>query len=125
VDFLPGLVAPRCKRVVLNWVNKLPVFFTFLHFIFLFYFCLSHDVGTLIGTSQTLKHLTEHIKTSALEFHFETSRGPILTNLIKKVAVYILKVDQLTEFSIIYLFVFVDLDRSLESTTTNAKYRKM
>jgi len=69
VDFLPGLVAPRRKRAVLNWVNKLPVFFTFLHFIFLFYFYLSHNVETLIGTSQTLKHLTEHIKTSALEFH--------------------------------------------------------
>jgi len=34
-----------------------------------FYFCLLCDVGTLNGTLQTLKHRTEHTKTSTLEFH--------------------------------------------------------
>jgi hypothetical protein len=52
VDFLPGLVAPKCKRVVLNWVNKLYVPFTFLPFILLFvYAYCQNDVETLNGTS--------------------------------------------------------------------------
>jgi hypothetical protein len=48
---------------VLNWVNKLPVFFIFLSFIFLvFISVLSLDVETLTGTLQTFKHLTELLK---------------------------------------------------------------
>ena len=78
MDFLPGLVAPRCKRVVLNWVNKLPVFFIFCPLFFLFYFCLSRDVETLIGTLQTLKHLTERVKTSTLEFQLASEQTPYL-----------------------------------------------
>jgi len=63
----------------LNWVNKLTVFFTFLSFISLFfYFCLFRDVGTLNETLQTLKHLIEHIKTSALEFQLALEQAPCL-----------------------------------------------
>ena len=79
MDFLPGLVAPRCKRVALNWVNKLPVFFIFLSFIFLvFISVLSLDVETLTGTLQTLKHLTERVKTSPLEFQLVSEQAPCL-----------------------------------------------
>ena len=78
MDFLPGLVAPRCKRVVLNLVNKRPVFFIFCPLFFLFYFCLSRDVGTLIGTLKTLKQLTERVKTSALEFQLASEQAPCL-----------------------------------------------
>ena len=68
MDFLPGLVAPRCKRVVLNWVNKLPVLFIFCPLFFLFYFYLLRDVETLIGTLQTFKTSDRTFITSALEF---------------------------------------------------------
>ena len=75
MDFLPGLVAPRVCVFVTDWVNKLSVFFTFLPFIFLFLF---RDVGTLNETLQTLKHHTEHIKTSALEFQLASEQAPCL-----------------------------------------------
>ena len=39
VDFLPSLVASRVGDVASNWVNKLPVPFTLLSFILLFYLC--------------------------------------------------------------------------------------
>jgi hypothetical protein len=69
VDFLPGLVAPRVGVFVteLGQQTHCVLYFPVIYFS-CFYFGLLRDVGTLNGTLQTLKHLTEQIKTSALEF---------------------------------------------------------
>jgi len=52
VDFLPGLVVSRVGDIAPNWVNKLPVPFTFLSFILLFYLCLL--------LARCSKHLIQH-----------------------------------------------------------------
>jgi len=53
VDFFPGLIAPRVGDVAPNWVNKLPVPFTFLFFILLFCLCLL--------LARCSKHLIQHL----------------------------------------------------------------
>jgi len=60
VDFLPGVVASRVGVFVtkLGQQTHCVLYFPIVYFS-CFYFCLSLDVGTLTGTSQTFK--TSHI----------------------------------------------------------------
>ena len=82
MNFLPGLVAPRVGVFVTELgQHTLCVLYFLVVYFSCFYFCLLRDVETLIRTLQTSKHLTEHIKTSVLEFQKEY-------NVMQKIKIY-------------------------------------
>ena len=79
MNFLPGLVAPRVGVFVTELGQQtLCVLYFLVVYFSCFYLCLLRDVETLTRTLQMSKLVTEHIKTSVLEFHLASEQAPCL-----------------------------------------------